>query len=50
MVGVMKRILAILALACAMFPLAVHAQESLPPLTISSPPRAQPIAVQRLRT
>jgi TolB protein len=49
MVGVMKRILAILALACAMIPLAVHAQESLPPLTISSPPRAQPIAVSALK-
>lgn len=44
--GVMKRIMAFLALALLMIPAAaVHAQEALPPLTISSAPRAQPIAV-----
>ena len=47
--GVMKRIIAILALAWSMIPVAVHAQETLPPITISSAPRAQPIAVSALK-
>lgn len=47
--GVMKRIIAILTLAWSMIPVAVHAQETLPPITISSAPRAQPIAVSALK-
>jgi TolB protein len=47
--GVMKSIVALLALALLTIPAAGLAQEALPPLTISSAPRAQPIAVSALK-
>ncbi len=47
--GVMKRIVALLALALLTIPAAVFAQEALPPLTINSAPRAQPIAVSAFK-
>src|ERR1700687_6072532 len=43
--GVMKGIVGLIALAVLTIPAAVGAQEALPPLNISAPPRAQPIAV-----
>jgi TolB protein len=47
--GVMKRTVAILAFALLTIPAAALAQETLPPLTISVAPRAQPIAVSALK-
>jgi TolB protein len=47
--GVMKRIVALIALAVLTIPAAVGAQETLPPLNISAPPRAQPIAISALK-
>lgn len=47
--GVMKNIVALVALALLTIPAAGFAQEALPPLTISAAPRAQPIAVSALK-
>jgi TolB protein len=51
--GVRNRLSAILAallvLACAIFPAPVRAQESLPPIEITSAAKAQPIAVSALK-
>ena len=42
--GVMKNIVALLALALLTIPAAAFAQEALPPMPITSAPRAQPDA------
>src|SRR5271155_3416686 len=47
--GVMKRIVALVALTLLAIPAAALAQEALPPLTISAAPRAQPIAISALK-
>ncbi len=47
--GVMKRTVGILAFALLTISAAARAQETLPPLTISVAPRAQPIAVSALK-
>src|SRR5216683_3065063 len=47
--GVMNWIVALIALAVLTIPAAAGAQETLPPLTISAPPRAQPIAVSAFK-
>jgi TolB protein len=47
--GLMKSIVALLALALLTIPASVLAQEALPPITISAAPRAQPIAVSALK-
>jgi len=47
--GVMKSIVALLALALLTIPAAAFAQEALPPMPITSAPRAQPIAVSALK-
>lgn len=47
--GVMKRIVALLTLAWLTIPAAALAQETLPPMTINTAPRAQPIAVSALK-
>src|ERR1700689_2791978 len=47
--GVIKSIVALIALAWLTIPAAAIAQEALPPITISAGPRAQPIAVSALK-
>jgi TolB protein len=47
--GVMKSIAALVALAFLTIPAAALAQETLPPMTINTAPRAQPIAVSALK-
>jgi TolB protein len=47
--GVMKRIIALVALALLTIPAVVGAQEALPQMTINSAPRAQPIAVSAFK-
>jgi TolB protein len=47
--GVMKSLVALIALAWFTIPAVALAQEALPPMTIATAPRAQPIAVSALK-